>query len=321
MVDENDLEMESSPISEEQGADAESPTAADETEDELLAVVQSALQEDEAEDAASSAESDEEVTEEVTAEAGEDTDEDIQPSDEEGDYEDVPFNQHPRFKELIAEKNELKPLAENYRQITDFLSDNNINAEEAAEGFQIMALIKNDPVKAREALQPWIDELDLHSGNRFSDDIEQRLDQGYLDEQAAADLQRSRMAAEMAQGREAIMQEQLAKASQQRQLDDLAAVVTDWEERKQQSDPDYSLKQDEMDDRVKALVSEFGQPQNAEQAIQLVEAAYETVNARYAARRPQKKAVRTASGGNPAGTPAADPTSVLEVIEQTLQSG
>ena len=209
-------------------------------------------------------------------------------------------------------------MAENYRQITDFLSDNNISAEEAAEGFQIMALIKNDPVKAREALQPWIDDLDLYAGNTvsqmiFSKDLIKAI---WTKRQP---IQRSRMAAEMAQGREAMMQEQLAKAGQQRQLDDLAAVVTDWEERKR-TDPDYSLKQDEMDDRVKALVSEFGQPQNAEQAIQLVEAAYEAVNARHAARRPQKKAVRTASGGNPAGNPAADPASVLEVIEQTLQS-
>ena len=41
MVDENDFEMESSPVS-ETGEEAASPTAADETEDELLAVVQSA---------------------------------------------------------------------------------------------------------------------------------------------------------------------------------------------------------------------------------------------------------------------------------------
>ena len=36
-------------------------------------------------------------------------------------------------------------MADNYRQITDFLSTNNVSAEEAAEGFKIMALIKNDP--------------------------------------------------------------------------------------------------------------------------------------------------------------------------------
>ena len=89
---------------------------------------------------------------------------------------------------------------------------------------------------------------------------------------------------------------------------------------KLETDPDYELKQEEMDDRVKALISEFGQPQDADQAIQLVEAAYETVNARFAARRPQKKAVRTASGGKPAGNPAAQPESVLEVIQQTLAS-
>ena len=318
MIDENDLEMESSPISDE-GEVAESPTAADETEDELLAVVQSALQEDEAEDADSSPESDEEVTEEVAAEAVEG--EGVDPSDEDGDYEDVPFNQHPRFKELIAEKNELKPLADNYRQITDYLSDNNIDADEAATGFQIMAWIKNDPVKAREALQPWIDELDLYAGNRLSDDIQQKVDQGYMDETAAADLQKSRMAADMAQAQQVLMQERLNETSQQNQLNDLAAVVTDWEERKQASDPDYSLKQDEMDDRVKALISEFGQPATPEEAIQLVEAAYGTVNQRFVTRRPQKKAVRTASGGNPAGNPSADPASVLEVIEQTLHGG
>lgn len=318
MVDENDLEPESSPVS-ETGEEAASPTAADETEDELLAVVQSAVAGGEAEEPGSSPESDEDVPEEGATDDA-DSDGEIQSADDADDYEDVPFNQHPRFKELIAEKNELKPMADNFRQITDFLSTNNVSAEEAAEGFKIMALIKNDPVAAREALQPWIDDLDLYAGNTFPDDIREKYEQGHLDEAAAQELTRSRKAAELAQGQQALMQERLTQQDQQARLDDLAAVVTDWEDRRKQSDPDYSLKQDEMDDRVKALVSEFGQPQDAEQAIQLVEAAYQAVNARHAARLPQKKAVRTASGGNPAGNPAADPASVLEVIEQTLQS-
>ena len=319
MVDENDLEPESSPVS-ETGEEAASPTAADETEDELLAVVQSAVAGEEAEEPGSSPESDEAVPEEGATDDADSEGEIPSADDADDDYEDVPFNQHPRFKELIAEKNELKPMADNYRQITDFLSTNNVSADEAAEGFKIMALIKNDPVAAREALQPWIDDLDLYAGNRFPDDIREKYEQGHLDEAAAQELTRSRMASELAQGQQALMQEQLTQRDQQARLDDLAAVVTDWEDRRKQSDPDYSLKQDEMDDRVKALVSEFGQPQDAGQAIQLVEAAYEAVNARHAARLPQKKAVRTASGGNPAGNPAADPASVLEVIEQTLQS-
>ena len=319
MVDENDLETESSPVS-ETGEEAASPTAADETEDELLAVVQSAVAGEEAEEPGSSPESDEEVPDEGATDDVDDGE--VQSADDaDDDYADVPFNQHPRFKELIAEKNELKPMADNYRQITDFLSTNNVSPEEAAEGFKIMALIKNDPASAREALQPWIDDLDLYAGNKFPDDIREKYENGHLDEAAAQELTRSRKAAELAQGQQALMQERMTQVDQQARLDDLAAVVTDWEDRKKQSDPDYNLKQDEMDDRVKALVSEFGQPQDAEQALQLVEAAYEAVNTRHAARRPQKKAVRTASGGNPAGNPAADPASVLEVIEQTLQSG
>ena len=319
MVDENDLETESSPVSDEEGVAAESPPAVDETEDELLAVVQSAVEGTDPEEPASSAESDEEIADEVVPEAVAE-ESDTEPSDDEGNYDDVPFNQHPRFQELIAEKNELKPLADNYVQITNYLAENNISSDEAAEGFQIMALIKNNPVEARKALQPWIDELDLHAGNRFPSDIQEKIDQGYIDEASAADMTRMRMAAEVAEGKRQMTEDQLAQAQQAQHVNSLAEVVTEWENGKLETDPDYELKQEEMDDRVKALISEFGQPQDADQAIQLVEAAYETVNARFAARRPQKKAVRTASGGKPAGNPAAQPERVLEVIQQTLAS-
>ena len=121
---EEQQEMESSPISEEtqidesstiEGEEASSSdaTEVEETEESLLNVVQSALPENNPPEETASEEIE---TEEVTEEKLEAKTEEIDPQVEADDWSDVPFNKHPRFRKLVAEKNEQKNLAEQFRK-------------------------------------------------------------------------------------------------------------------------------------------------------------------------------------------------------------
>ena len=308
-------ELDPSPDSEikDQDEHAQSSSAESETEEDLLSVVQDAMQPSEDADSQSDEEYDEDDDDgEYEHEDG------LAADDADESFEDVPFHKHPRFKEVIDQRNKYREGAEQYEQITSFLSQNNLSAEEAAQGFQIMALMKNDPAAALEALNPFVQQLGVQSGITMPGDIQSKVEDGYLDEDAGREL--SRLRAEAARERQ--MREQMQGQQQQQQaqaqLHNLAATVTDWEERTRASDPDYDLKQDEIDDRVRVLVTERGRPQTPEQAIAMAKEAYDSVNERYKARFGNKRQIRTASGGKLGGTPQAEPTSLMEAVQNAL---
>ena len=127
--------------------------------------------------------------------------EDQQPGDAEkrSDAEDdanVPVHKHPRWQQKLKLERELKakvseyekrlseelePLkgqveglkhkAENLDQIGSFMRDNGLTPQEMSEGFQVMALMKNNPSAALEMLLPKIELLELATGKRLPDDI------------------------------------------------------------------------------------------------------------------------------------------------------
>ena len=338
---EEQQEMESSPISEEtqdesstiEGEEASSSdaTEVEETEDSLLDVVQSALPEEEAPEETASEETE---TQEVQAEQPEVSAEEVEPQIEADDWSDVPFNKHPRFRKLVSEKNEQRKLAEQFREdsaqyqkIVDFIGSNNLSAEDAAEGFRSMSLIKNNPGEAHEILQGHLNSVNELTGKKLPDDIQGKLDDGFLDEDAAkelsqarANLQREQQLRQQDKENAEQVEQVSRKQKADQQLNYLRKVVKDWEDTTRNSDPDFSLKQDEINDRVAALVNERGRPVTSEQVLGIANDAYETVNGRYKARTPQRQNIRTSTGGKLSGTPVAEPSSMHEVISNVLNS-
>lgn len=316
-------ELESSSDSEQQDelgleADQEAPasSAESETEEDLLAVVQSAMTGEETEEAESQS---------VEEDEGEDDEEadllEASVEDDDGEVPDrgpVPYD---RFQKVVSQKNEFKKDSEQYQKITSYLSTNNINAEEASTGLQIMAMMKNDPIKALEALTPYMESLRQVTGDVMPDDIRNRVDDGYMDEDAGKELARARAEAnQLRQANDRVVEQQSQQQSQQH-LTHLAQTVTAWETKTRQSDPDFELKQDEIDDRVRVLVAERGRPQTDEAAIALANEAYQQVNDRFKSRVASRRPMRTASGGKLGGTPTPEPNSLLEAVQSAMANG
>lgn len=296
-----------------QDEEAQSSSAESETEEDLLSVVKDAMQISDDEGSQPEETEAEEEVENIAAD-------EVTSEDDEA-FEDVPFNKHPRFKKLIDERNSYKQGANQYDQIQSFLDKNSVSAEEAATGLQIMALMKNDPVEALKALQPYVENLSVATGTKIPDDIQSKVDDGYLDEDAARELSVSRMEAQrQRQMREQLEQQNVATHDQQNKHY-LAQTVTEWEEKTRQSDPDYSLKQEEIDDRVRVLVVERGRPQTSDQAISMAKEAYDVVSKRYTERFRNVRQIRPASGGKLSGTPEAAPNSLMEAVQSALAKG
>jgi hypothetical protein len=317
---------ESSPVEEEVSSSDTTEEVAEETETSLMDVVQDAMPKEEEE----VAEAEETTSEEIKSET-----EVEEPVADPDDWSDVPFNKHPRFRKLIAEKNELKKLSEQYQgdsvqygKIADFIAENNLTAEDAAEGFRLMAQLRNDPEEAYNLLQGHLNSIGELTGKTLPEDIQGRLDDGFLDEdgakelsQARANLQREQTLREKSQKQSQVADKQTRQNKAQAQRQHLTKVVQDWEATTKNSDPDFSLKQDEINDRVAALVNERGRPVTSQEVLSIANDAYVTVNQRYKSRIPSRQPIRTSTGGKLGGTPKAEPATLREAIVNAMSTG
>jgi hypothetical protein len=338
MAEEEPQETESSPVSEEVvtdesttevAEDTASPSDAPEVEAEttqtLEDVVQDALGPLEEDVVVEEAETTEETKVTEPIEASEET-----PKSE--DYKDVPFNKHPRFRSLVSEKNELKETvgklqsdseklqndSEQYAKITNFIEKNNLSAKDSVEGFKIMAAIRNNPDHAYKMLAHHLGNMSKVTGRSIPEDIQTKVDDGFLDEDAAKELSQTRAKLARVQNQRKVDHAKTEKQQSAQQSDMLTGALQTWGETTLAKDVDFSLKQEEFNDRVVALVNERGQPQTQADVLGLVEDAYATVNERFKARQPQPSAMKTATGGKLSGTPVAEPVSLRDAITQSL---
>ena len=325
MLNQQQMELPESSTGEQDGndqvenqVDASSSDAQGDDEG-LLAVVRDAVEK------TAETEEDSSVTaspakDEATVEDGSDEDEGEEPDSKQADdYSDTPFHKHPRFKQLIRERNELKGRATQYDQIVDFMEQNKLSAEEVAQGFKLMAMMKvGDPAAAYEELRKVTENLAIAAGHQLPEHLARKVEEGYVDQDTAKDMWREQYRAQ----REALLAEQENQRYRQQQasshVNTMAETVTAWEESVRESDPDYDLKADMIDDRVRALVAERGRPRTADEALGYAQEAYQVVSNRLKSVRGVKQPMRTAVGGKVSGTPLPEPKSLLDVIQNTL---
>ena len=297
----------------EQDQDVLSSSTESETEADLLSVVQSAIDDEKPEETES--QSVEQETEEV------ETDTPLTEDSEQEVLENVPLHLQPRFKEVIAEKNEYRKGHEQYVKIQNSLKDMKLSAEETAQGLSIMGLMKSNPQAALEALQPIISNLQQVTGQIIPDDIQQKIEDGYMDEDVGKELARTRADVQLQRNANQQMLNEQQQMNASDQINIIAQSVTNWEENIRKTDPDFELKQDEVDDRVSALVRERGRPNNSEDAIALAQEAYETVTKRHQSRLGVRKPIRSLSGGKLGGSPVPEPKSLMDAVQNALAAG
>ena len=269
------------------------------------------------------------VAEVETTEESETTEEPFVLSDDETpkseDYKDVPFNKHPRFRSLVSEKNELKETvgklqndSEQYAKITNFIEKNNLTAKDSVEGFKIMAAIRNNPDLAYKMLGHHLGNMSKVTGRSIPKDIQAKVDDGFLDENAARELSQTRAKLARVQNLRKADHARGMKQQTAVQSDMLSGALQTWGETTLAKDVDFELKQPEFNDRVVALVNERGQPKTQAEVLSLVDDAYAAVNERFKARQPHTSAMKTATGGKLSGTPVAEPVSLADAITQSL---
>lgn len=289
-----------------------------ETEDSLLAVVQSvSAQSDEQSTDAGDTDS---PTEEQSQEAATEQTTGEQPED----FSKLPFNKHPRFRELVKEKNTYKTQvaeyeadAKQYREIQGFMQANGLTAEEVAQSLEMLAKVKTgDPATAYELMQERMEALAVAAGKKLPTELEEKVEQGYIDRETAQELYQRQVDAERKAQVASTQLERQSVQDQQAQVHAMASAVAAWEQSTKATDPDFDLKAELVKDRVRAHVAQHGMPKTTDAALKMSKDAYDAVTQTLLRVRGDKTPMRTAVGGKTNGSAAPEPKSLLEVVRR-----
>lgn len=241
--------------------------------------------------------------------------------DNEG-FADVPFHTHPRFRELIQQRNDLRPPAESYKKIEAFLSENAIAPQEASDALNWVALTKRDPEQAWAQIKPMIQDLLLTIGEVLPPDIRAQVQSGQLSADVAKALAKERAKATIAQGQMSFRDQQVEAQRLRQEADTVSqkqaavsAAAREWEATTRNADPDFTKKERRLKAEVILLQREDGVPDTKEGVKAQLDKAIKAVNAEFAAARPRRPGVTPVTGGSVSGSPRAQPKSILEIVQ------
>lgn len=223
--------------------------------------------------------------------------------------EKVPFHNHPRWKELVSERDSLRGDADQFRKITTFMQTNGLTNEEVVEGFQIMALMKTNPAEAHKKISEYKAKLDPFVGEKLPDDVARRVAEGYIDEDTAKELATLKAERNLIEQRQQAAREQEAVAAKGA----IRNVVVNWEQQMKAKDPDWSAKQELVTDQVK-LMLQAEQPSNPEEALALVERAHSIIAERLRRFAPRRQPVTAVTSATSSATAVPLPKSLHEAI-------
>lgn len=231
----------------------------------------------------------------------------------------LPFHNHPRWKAVLQERDAYKHSANQYQLIEKFMADNDLTNDEVIQGYQIMAAMKRDPMKALEMLQPTLESLSKFTGAVLPPDIAEQVDAGTISRDAATELARRRNEAEFHrserqrfEARQAAQQEQQA-INQRNQ--EIVNAASEWETQIRSRDPDYERKASFINDRIRVLVQAYP-PQNGRDALALAQRAYDDVNASLRAAAPKPPMRTVTSQVSNASSAKTEPRSLKEAVFQ-----
>lgn len=237
--------------------------------------------------------------------------------------ENIPFHNHPRWKEMMREKAQLAEKAKHYEEISQYMRANGLSNTELAQGFEVMALMKNDPFKAKEVLNEHMSKLAEFTGDILPVDIQEKLDNGFIDQEAAKELASYRARTQMsAKATEEYNAKMAAEAETVRKQHMYQAVV-DWESKVSMRDSEYRNKQALVTDRVKSIMQQAGTPNSPEDAVKYVEQAYNEVNQRLGALAGRNTPTRmpTSYNSSSSGNSAPQPRSLQEAVLWAARRG
>lgn len=235
--------------------------------------------------------------------------------------------QNQRLKDQVAS---VQPSAQQFEKLQTFMQSNELDARSAANALRIAALVQGaingrvDPTSVVQELTHWADQLKGLTGDRLPVDVQQRLDDGSIDENTAKELARLRAQSGVQQRRTELDRQTLTTQATQATAEHIYSALQAWEQSVRTRDPDYSRKAKLVETTAKSLRLERygnGMPPTVEMAQALAQEAYDIVTRELAAALPQQQSVRAPLNGatSSKSTVRTEPKTSLEAAMQGLE--
>jgi hypothetical protein len=259
----------------------------------------------------------------------------------------LPFKDDPRWKgmrerarklasenrilNVAKEKNEsaigeLSPKAKAHDDLIGWFGTVNLTQQDVAEGFKIMAAVRNDPRGAFKMVEQVYNNLKAIVGETVPQDIQARVDAGEITEAAGREMAKLRADSALADGgrraaeeRAAREREEREQGDQERQTEGIVSALNSWGDAWFKRDPDAAKKHPHFE---KMLNAEWktNPPRTVEEARAQADKVLAEVDAMVGSFRPapQPKGNDNLPRGGPPVNHAPVPKTVLDAARAGL---
>lgn len=220
-----------------------------------------------------------------------DSDDEFRISDEE--FKALPEGARRRIGELNARAKKAERLyreaqgrmeigqqaVERVTELENFVKENGIQPQFMAQTFAMTAkFAQGDFESFLEAVTPFVEHARQALGQSLPGDLQAKVDEGYLTEEAARELVQARIARQRIEAENedlrTTQQRQMEVAQRQTALQTISHAVSAREAELMSSDPDYAHLAEAVKEQFAYALEMGARPQNPEQAVEMVNRAY-----------------------------------------------
>jgi len=210
------------------------------------------------------------------------------------------FHQHPRFQELIKEKNtakqeaeQLRPQAQRAQILDSFCQQNGIQAQELENALQYLRLRRSNPEQAYQLVKRDYEQLAQYAGDILPPDLQAEVGAGTISPERAREIARGRMMQQHQQW----TQQSFTQQQQQTHDQMIQGAINTWASSIRGRDTMFQPKgaPNAVDGKWEYVDMKLSQlrmanpPQTMEQAIKLCEQAYADANRFFSAVLPKPR--------------------------------
>src|ERR1700744_6402032 len=243
----------------------------------------------------------------------------VDPNAQPSEYSDVPFNKHPRFQEVLGKLKTAETDAVRYRNVENFISEQGLAAEEAADLLRIGGLMKTNPVEAWKLMKPKVQQVLIAAGEILPDDLKKRVQANEMAPEVAMEISGNRGALQSTEVRQQFEQRQSATRQVQELGQAIQTEIGSWEAERCTRDPNFEAKMPALQREIAYIHATEGRARDPRGARAQLEKAYNSVSANTPPPPRPKPAIRPVTGGQvSANVQAAKPKSTLEIIQSEL---
>jgi len=216
----------------------------------------------------------------------------------------------------------LRDAHERFTKISAFVQEHQIEPENVTLAFNAMALMaKGDYQGFLKAVKPWVDMAAQAAGEAISPDLQEKLEAGYITEEAARELTQARIAAQTAKAQaersQRVVQDRQAADNAGAEIQRISAAVTAREQELMATDPDYARKKPLIEAAVRLAVKN-GAPRTAQAAVAILDEAYALSKVTAPAAPPRQTAPRPTATSPGRGHP--EPKTLNEALLLSLEA-